>query len=93
MVKLPIKIQGENLFKKQQMSEDIIEKLSDLLVEKSSGCSSFSDFVNDFHENIDEIKEKTLSKTIKKKYGTGKRELSSNDTHIKFTGLKKNDFS
>jgi len=93
MLKSSITLWRENLFKSQELGDDVIEKLSDFLVKKSEGNDDFSDFIKDFHSNTDEFLQKTLSKTIEKKYGNGKRELSSDDKPIKYTGIKKKNFS
>jgi len=80
------------MFKKQKLSQDIINELATLLAENGKNSSDFSGFINQFHDDFDELKTKTLAKAVEKKYGNGMREKSANDKHIKFTGLKKNDF-
>ena len=93
MIKFPITIWGENLFKAQELGDDVVEKLSDILAKNNKGKGNFSDFIKNFESQTDEFVGKTLSKTIEKIYGNGKKELTSADKPVKYTGIKKKSTS
>ena len=83
------------MFKTQDLTE-ITDILSEKLSKSHNSDNNFLSFVNDFHNQIDEIKEKTLEKTITKVYGTGSiaslSECPKCNTKLQDKGLKKKDF-